>query len=192
MNISLRIATPADAAAIAAIYAPYVLDTAITFETEVPNVAEIERRVATIGRQYPWLSAIDEGGQVLGYAYACEHRTRRAYRWSVDVGIYLDARAHRRGIGHRLYEALFALLLWQGYYNAYAGITLPNQASIGLHEALGFERVGVYRRVGHKLGAWRDVGWWELLLRESASEPGEPLAFSELPTSEVDELLSAT
>ncbi len=186
----LRVATMQDAQAFASIYAPYVTDTAITFETEVPDAAEFSQRVQKIGRQYPWLAAVD-GEHVLGYAYACEHRTRRAYRWSVDVGIYLDARAHRRGIGRRLYETLFALLVRQGYYNAYAGITIPNDASIGLHEALGFRRVGIYRRVGHKLGAWRDVGWWELLMRESAAAPGEPIPFSELPAAEVQELLAA-
>jgi phosphinothricin acetyltransferase len=186
----LRIATTADAAAFASIYAPYVRDTAITFETEAPEAAEFAQRISRIGVQYPWLLA-EQAGQVLGYAYACEHRTRRAYRWSVDVGIYLDAGMHRRGIGRRLYQALFALLIRQGYYNAYAGITVPNEASIGLHEALGFQKVGIYRRVGFKLGAWRDVGWWELLMRESAGAPGEPVPFSELPADEVKEVLVA-
>jgi phosphinothricin acetyltransferase len=180
----------AHGAAFAGIYAHYVTGTAITFETEAPDAAEFARRVHTIGRQYPWLVAVD-GDRVFGYAYACEHRTRRAYRWSVDVGIYLDAKAHRRGIGRRLYQALFALLVRQGYYNAYGGITVPNEASIGLHESLGFQRVGIYRRVGFKLGAWRDVGWWELMMRESMAEPGEPLAFVDLPPAEVEEILQA-
>lgn len=190
MQPLLRIATPADAAAFAAIYAPYVTDTAITFETESPDAREFAQRIERIGRQYPWLTAVD-GDRVLGYAYACEHRTRRAYRWSVDVGIYLHASAHRHGIGRRLYQTLFALLIRQGYYNAYGGITVPNDASIGLHESLGFQCVGIYRRVGYKLGAWRDVGWWELLMRESASEPGEPVAFGDLPAAEVREILLA-
>lgn len=190
MQPLLRIAATQDAAAFAAIYAPYVTDTAITFETEAPDEAEFAQRIGRIGRQYPWLAAAD-GDRVLGYAYACEHRTRRAYRWSVDVGIYLDAAAHRRGIGRRLYQTLFALLIRQGYYNAYGGITVPNVASIGLHESLGFQRVGIYRRVGYKLGAWRDVGWWELLMREPVAEPGEPVPFSELPTAEVQEILAS-
>jgi L-amino acid N-acyltransferase YncA len=187
---SLRLAAPEDAAAIAAIYASYVSDTVITFETEVPNAAEFARRIETVTQHYPWLVAVD-GDAVLGYAYACEHRTRRAYRWSVDVGIYLDAQAQRRGLGRRLYQALFALLVRQGYYNAYAGITLPNAASIGLHEAMGFERIGVYRSVGFKLGRWLDVGWWELRMRESAREPAEPLPLAQLPADEVAAIVAA-
>ena len=190
MQVHLRVAGPQDAQAFSTIYAPYVSDTAITFETEAPDASEFTRRVQTIGRQYPWLAAVD-GDHVLGYAYACEHRSRRAYRWSVDVGIYLDANTHRRGIGRRLYQALFALLVRQGYYNAYGGITIPNEASIGLHESLGFQRVGIYRRVGFKLGAWRDVGWWELMMRESMAEPGEPVAFVDLPADEVREIVEA-
>ena len=186
----LRIATAADADSFAAIYAAYVHQTAFTFETEAPDAAEFARRLQTIARQYPWLAAVDRDG-VIGYAYACEHRARRAYRWSVDVGIYLDATVHRRGVGRRLYQALFALLIRQGYYNAYAGITVPNAPSIGLHESLGFQRVGIYRRVGYKLGAWRDVGWWELLMRESAAEPGELVPFCELPIEEVQALIEA-
>ena len=189
--IQLRVATPQDAAACAAIYAPYVTGTVITFETELPKAADFADRIGKVGAQYPWLIAAD-GDTVFGYAYAGPHNPRPAYRWSVDVAIYLASTAHRRGIGRRLYQALLALLLRQGYYNAYGRITVPNDASIGLHEALGFERVGYLRRAGYKLGGWYDVGFWELLMRESAAEPGEPIAFADLPPAEVREMLEAS
>ena len=176
----IRLAEAADAPAIAAIYAGYVRDTVITFEIEpAPDAAEFGRRLANVGLRWPWLVA-EAAGQVLGYAYAGEHRSRAAYRWDVDAGIYLDPAAHRRGLGRRLYTALFALLRLQGYYNAYAGITLPNAASVGLHEAVGFAPVGIYREVGYKHGAWHDVGWWGLRLQPLPPQPGEPVPFPAL------------
>ena len=132
-----------------------------------------------IGGQYPWLAA-SAGGRVIGYAYACENRSRLAYRWSVDAAVYLHASAQRAGIGRGLYQRLFALLRTQGYVNAFAGISLPNAASVGLHEAMGFTLIGVYRSVGYKLGAWRDVGWWQLALQDPPANPPEPLAFEDL------------
>ena len=189
MAITIRPATVLDAAVFAVFFVSFVSFSVFSFETEAPDAAEFARRIEAIGHHFPWLVAANDD-HIVGYAYACEHRTRRAYRWSVDAGIYLDAGSHRRGIGRRLYQALFTLLLRQGYYNAYAGITVPNAGSIGLHEALGFERVGIYRRVGFKLGAWRDVGWWELLLRESQAAPREPTPFRELPMDEVRAVLA--
>lgn len=176
---SIRLATASDAAAIARIYAPYVRDTAISFETEPPDAAEMARRLAAIGERHPWLVAVDGQG-LLGYAYAGEHRSRAAYRWDADVAVYLEPRAHRRGIGRALYRRLFALLRAQGYVNAYAGIALPNAASVGLHEALGFVPVGVYRGVGYKHGAWHDVGWWGLRLQAPPSPPAEPVPLPRL------------
>ena len=140
-TVRFRETTAGDAASIAAIYALYMRDTIISFETEPPAAAEMSRRIASVGERYPWLLA-EQGGQVLGYAYAGEHRSRAAYRWDVDVAVYLAAAAHRRGIGRRLYQVLFDMLRLQGYINAYAGISLPNAASVGLHESLGFLAVG--------------------------------------------------
>jgi L-amino acid N-acyltransferase YncA len=111
--------------------------------------------------------------EVLGYAYASQHRSRPAYQWSVDVSVYVQAQARRTGVGRALYQSLFALLALQGFYNAYAGITLPNPGSVGLHEAVGFQPIGVYRAVGYKLGSWHDVGWWQLALRKHTI-PAEP------------------
>ncbi|MGH7789790.1 MAG: arsinothricin resistance N-acetyltransferase ArsN1 family B [Candidatus Binatia bacterium] len=170
----LRRATADDAAAVAAIYAPYVRDTAISFEIDPPDGAEMRRRIAAVGETYPWLIAHPASGDPVGYAYASRHRDRAAYRWSVDVTVYVHRDAHRRGTGRALYQALLPVVAAQGYRNAYAGITLPNAASVGVHEAMGFTPVGVYRRVGWKLGAWHDVGWWALELGSGAGDPDEP------------------
>ena len=189
-TVEYRVATLDDARAIAAIYAPYVCDTAITFEIDPPPDAdELAARVARIGAIYPWLVAVSDG-EIAGYAYACENRTRAAYRWSVDAAVYLRESAHRRGIGRGLYERLFALLRVQGFVNAFAGITLPNEPSIALHEAFGFRLIGVHRDVGWKLGAWRDVGWWQLSLATPATEPAEPIAFRDLDAAVVGRALN--
>ena len=174
----IRLATSADAEAIAAIYRPIVDATAISFETVPPAPAEIARRIASILEIAPWL-VYQDGDAIAGYAYGSRHRDRAAYQWSVDVSVYVAGSARRRGIGRALYEALFPLLRLQGFYAAYAGITLPNAASVGLHEAVGFRPVGVYRAVGYKLGAWHDVGWWQLSLRDRAPEPRAPRSFRE-------------
>jgi L-amino acid N-acyltransferase YncA len=188
-DIEYRLATAEDAAAIAALYAPYVSDTIISFETDAPDAAEIAARIARIGRQYPWLVAAS-GGRVVGYAYACENRARLAYRWSVDAAVYLDPSAQRKGIGSALYRRLFALLRALGYVNAFAGISLPNAASVALHEAMGFAPIGIYRNVGYKLGAWRDVGWWQLALCNPPQQAIEPLAIGELDDAVVDAVLA--
>ncbi len=145
----------------------------ISFEIEPPSASEIGERIASTRTRYPWLVAT-AAGEVIGYAYAGEHRQRAAYRWSTDVSAYIAETARRQGVGRRLYEELFKVLRGQGFRAAFAGITLPNQASVGLHEALGFEAVGVYRQVGFKLGAWRDVGWWRLGLADGAETQGAP------------------
>ena len=169
----IRLAGPGDAAAVAAIYAPYVTGASTSFEYAPPDEAEIAARIASTLAATPYL-VYESAGEILGFAYASKHRERAAYQWSVDVSVYVDDRAHRRGVGRALYESLFALLRLQGYYAAHAGITLPNPASVGLHEALGFRLVGVYRAVGFKRGAWHDVGWWQLPLRERTGTPDPP------------------
>ncbi|HYC55331.1 MAG TPA: arsinothricin resistance N-acetyltransferase ArsN1 family B [Candidatus Binatia bacterium] len=181
MALWLRAATYEDAGAIASIYAPYVERTVISFEEVAPTAEQIRERMHPA---FAWLVACEDD-RVVGYAYSSRHRDRASYRWSVDVSVYLDERWHRRGVGRALYASLLEALRTQRFIRAYAGITLPNQASVALHEAMGFARIGVYAAVGYKFGRWRDVGWWGLALgsADGGAEPAEPIAASELMTT---------
>ena len=168
----VRHADPArDAAACAAIYAPHVEHSPTSFEEDAPDAAEMAARIEAVSATHAWLVA-ELDGRVAGFAYAGQHRARSAYRWAADVSIYLDEHFRGRGLGRELYGALFGLLRRQRLLVACAGITLPNAASTGLHQAMGFVPVGVYRAIGYKDGAWRDVGWWQLQLAERV--PGPP------------------
>jgi L-amino acid N-acyltransferase YncA len=179
MSATIRLAAPEDAAAVLAIYAPIVRNTAISFEVEPPTLVEMAERIATTLQHLPWL-VCDRQGEILGYVYASAHRVRAAYQWSVDVTVYIHPAARRTGIGRALYTALFALLARQGFFQCFAGITLPNPASVGLHESLGFHTIGIYRRVGYKLGAWHDVGWWQRALQPGQHPPAPPTTFAVL------------
>lgn len=159
--MQIRSATPDDAEAVLAIYAPVVRETTISFELEVPTIEEMRARIAATIAHLLWLVGVDDTGTVVGYAYAGKHRERAAYQWAVDVTAYVHAEHRGRGIGKALYGRLFESLTAAGYCQAFAGIALPNSASIALHESVGFTPIGVYRNVGFKHGAWRDVGWWQ-------------------------------
>ena len=164
-----------DGGACAAIYAPNVDASPVSFEEVAPSAAEMSERIARIGATHPWL-VLEEDREVVGYAYSSPHRSRGAYRWAVDVAAYVAAGHRGRGQGRALYEALIERLREQRFHVACAGIALPNDASVALHERLGFVPVGVYRRIGWKAGAWRDVGWWQLELAPAGDEPpAEPL-----------------
>lgn len=165
----IRTATIQDAAKILEIYSPFVKDTPVSFETEVPSIQEMQNRISETTEKFPWL-VYEKEGQVTGYAYANPHRSRCAYAWSVEVTLYMDPRFQRLGIGKKLYEKLFELLREQGAVNVFAGITLPNEASIGIHEALGFQKIGQFKDIGFKLGKWWNTGWWQLQLQK----PKEP------------------
>jgi L-amino acid N-acyltransferase YncA len=169
----VRSATAADAAACAAIYAPYVRDTAISFETEPPSTVDMAARIAAASRQHAWLVLADGGGDVVGYAYGSPYKARAAYRWACEVSVYVDRDRQRSGGGRSLYQALFARLAERGLRTVVAGITLPNEASVGLHRALGFEPVGVYRRIGWKHGRWHDVAWMQRPIGDGADPPDE-------------------
>ena len=182
MTDTIRLATPADAAAIAEIYAPFCTEHTTSFETVAPGRAEMAQRIQKTLQQHPWL-VMEAHGSIAGYAYASRHRERAAYRWAVDVAAYVHASRRGQGVGRRLYQALIGVLAAQHYFRAYAGISLPNEASVALHEAVGFHPLGVYRGVGYKLGAWRDVGWWELALQPLADPPPEPRAIASLIAS---------
>jgi len=173
MPTLIRLATPEDGDALADIYRPAVTDSAISFELEPPSGEEMGRRVAKILERTPWL-ACERDGAVLGYAYASRHRDRAAYQWSFDVSAYVHPGARRLGVGRALYTSLFAALAVQGFRNAYAGIALPNEASVALHTAVGFTPVGVYRGVGYKQGAWHDVAWFERPLAPRDVDPSAP------------------
>lgn len=174
----VRVATENDAAAVARIYAPYVCETAISFEDVPPSPDDMSGRIRRTLSTHPFL-VFEDGYSVVAYAYASPHRERAAYRWSADVAIYAAPEVHRRGVGRALYAGLLDMLRRQGFHAAFAGITLPNDNSVGLHEAMGFEHVGTYAEVGFKLGAWRDVGWWQCRI---ASGPpcGALIAFPDL------------
>ena len=180
---TIRLAGQHDAAAIAAIYGPFCASTTVSFEYAAPSTDEVADRIRAITAHFPWL-VLEGDGVVTGYAYASRHRDRAAYGWSVDTAVYVSPTHRRRGVGRALYTTLFRLLRLQGYFKAYAGITLPNSASSGLHEAVGFRLVGVYRGVGYKHGGWHDVAWYEVALQAERLNPDPPLpvsAFAESP-----------
>ena len=170
---TIRLAHTGDAAAVAAIYAPYCEDSAVSFEQVAPTAADMAQRITAVVAKRPWI-VLEEEGTVIGYAYAAAHNERWAYRWSVNTAIYISRAHQRRGAGRALYATLFDLLRGLGYYKAIAAITLPNHASVGLHAAMGFELVGTYRAIGYKLGAWRDVGWYQASIQPLPHEPQEP------------------
>lgn len=163
--LSIRAARETDAPALLAIYTPFVQNTTVSFELDVPSLEEFTGRIRKSLDGWAWLVA-ERDGEILGYAYGSAHRTRRAYQWSVDVSVYVVPTYHRQGIGRTLYAALFDELAAKGYCSAFAGIALPNDASVGLHRSVGFELVGVYKQVGRKFGAWHDVAWFQRHLRD--------------------------
>lgn len=176
--IAIRAADPGDAAAIAAIYAPFVLSGTVSFETDAPDTRAMRQRMAASDGHYPWLVATNgDGGGVLGYAYASRFRDRPAYKWVVETSIYMAGDAQQRGVGRLLYEALLDTLRAQGFTQAIGVISLPNDASITLHEQVGFRRAGVYREIGFKFGRWIDVGFWQRELNDSAVPPNDPRPF---------------
>ena len=186
----IRLADEADAEAMLAIYAPIVLETAISFELEPPSVEEFRSRIRSTLTRTPWL-VCEIDGTVAGYAYAGPLRTREAYQWSVEVTVYVHSDYRRHGVGSAVYTSLFDCLRHQGYMNAYGGIALPNPGSVGLHESMGFVHIGTYRNVGYKLGAWHDVGWWQLELMSVAEEPAPPKLLPDVQdTDEFSECIS--
>ncbi len=174
MGMQLRLGREDDAAAMLAIYAPFVRTTAISFELEPPDLAEFCQRIRDTLEYAPWL-VCDHGGAIAGYAYGSKFRPRAAYRWTIEVTVYVSPAYHRRGVGRALYTALLNCLRCQGFQTATAGIALPNDASIRLHESVGFRPVGVFHAAGFKLGAWHDVAWYERSLGDRGPSPNEPV-----------------
>jgi phosphinothricin acetyltransferase len=184
--MEIRLATPADAGAIRAIYAPIVRSTSISFELEPPTAAGMAARIAAVLPAYPWLVMADGDG-VAGYAYGRRFHERAAYGWSVETSVYIRHAHRRAGVGGALYRSLLDLLARQGYRQALAGITLPNPASVALHEACGFRLAGVQEHVGWKLGAWHDVSWYQRELAPGAGAPEVPVPVDRLPRGSLEE-----
>ena len=161
INKKIRLATDDDSVPILEIYEPFIRDTIITFENEVPTITEFRKRISDIQKRYPWL-VCEISGNIVGYAYASQFNDRAAYDWSTDFSIYINPEYQRKNIGKALYFCLSELLKLQGYCNAYAGVTLPNINSESLHQSFGFKSIGVYQNAGYKLGNWYDVKWFGL------------------------------
>ncbi len=164
MGEKIRVAKLEDTERMLEIYSPFVQSTPISFEVEVPGFTEFSNRMRHTMNHFPWL-VYEVEGAVVAYTYASEHRSRYAYSWSCDSAVYVDSNYKRKGFGRRLYQSLFSCLKIQGYFNVFAGVVRSNKASIGLHKALGFEKVGTYQNVGFKFDKWYDVSWYQLKLR---------------------------
>lgn len=187
----IRLATEADLDELLAIYSPYVESTIISFEYEVPSREEFLERIRTYSEDYPWL-VCECDGKIAGYAYASKHRTRTAYQWSAESTVYIHKDFHRKGIARLLYETLFEILRVQGYFNVFAGISLPNDQSVGFHLALGFEVVGVFRNIGYKFGNWHGTHWSQLQLSKYLKDPPVPLKMEKiLNGKELQRILTA-
>ncbi|MEP7253928.1 MAG: N-acetyltransferase family protein [Ginsengibacter sp.] len=185
----LRVATPGDAVPILDIYSPYILNTSVTFEMEVPGISAFSERITGYLESWPWL-VYEVDGDVAGYAYGTRHRERIAYQWCVETSVYVDSRFQKQGIAIALYDALIEILNYQGFRNLYAGINLPNDKSVAFHEKCGFTWFANYKNVGYKLGQWKTVGWWIRRLNEYSDDPKPPLKFSELEPGYVNGVLS--
>jgi len=182
-NKTIRLATEKDSASILQIYAPYITDTVITFECQVPSLTAFSQRMANIQRKYPWLVCeIDHN--IAGYAYASSFHEREAYDWSVDFSVYIDPQYHRKNIGKALYWALFETVKLQGYYNAYAIVVVPNIKSESLHESFGFKAIGIYQKAGYKFGGWHDVKWYGLKINEHIQSPAKPKLINEVSNTD--------
>jgi L-amino acid N-acyltransferase YncA len=176
---NIRLAKTDDAEGILAIYAPYISNTSFTFETEVPSKTDFQKRISDYLINWPWL-VCEIDGIIAGYAYGAKYRERTAYQWCVESSIYIHDDFQKQNIGKALYTALIEILKQQGYRNVYAVINLPNDKSVRFHESCGFTYFATYENVGYKLGKWKNVGWWQLVINEFGMEPKAPIKFSEL------------
>jgi phosphinothricin acetyltransferase len=187
----IRLATINDAKEIRDIYAPNILNASISFETELPSFEEMQSRIQTILQKYPWIVCeVDE--KIAGYVYASKHRDREAYQWSCECSIYMNNDFKGKGIGKELYQLLFQILKLQGFRNVYAGVTLPNEGSISIHEKCGFKHFATYENIGYKFDNWHSVGWWKLQINDYDLQPPPPLKISELNSEMLYERFNRT
>lgn len=182
-NYNIRLITPADADAALAVYAPYVLHTANTFEYEIPSVDDFRTKIKKITAQYPWL-VCECDGEIVGYAYGSTHRERAAYQWSPESTVYISDKHHRKGIARILYNTLFALLQQQGYINVFASVLVTNVNSVEFHRAYGFEEIGLFKNIGYKLGEWHTNLWFQYTLQEHVIDPSVPIPITKLLNDE--------
>lgn len=186
---TIRMATPSDASAILHIYSPYILNTSITFENEVPSEENFRKRIMTYLKTRPWL-VFEMNGIIAGYAYASHYRERTCYQWSTECSVYVHEKYQGNHIGKKLYEILFTILQYQGYRNLYAAINLPNDKSVKFHERFGFRWFANYENVGYKLGQWKTVGWWQLQLNEYLQEPLPVLHLDKINSAVLEKIIS--
>ena len=188
---TIRTAIASDAAAFLEIYAPFILKTAATFETEVPSIESFSQRITTYQQDWPWLTYTCDG-VIAGYAYATKHRERSAYQWSVESSVYVHDHFQQKGIAMILYQKLFAILKYQGCRNVYAGITLPNDKSVRFHQKCGFSWIADYNNIGYKLGRWHTVSWWQLALNPYDKDPAPVIKFPGVETGFLHSILEKT
>ena len=186
---SIRVAITDDAAGMLEIYAPFILNSGITQETEVPSVEDFQIRVISNLEERPWL-VCEINNEIAGYAYAGKHRDRKGYQWCTEPSVYISDKYYGLGIANALYTALFDILKIQGYVNAYAVITLPNDRSIAFHKKFGFEYLTTYKKIGYKLGQWHDVGWMQYEVNPHKENPGDPIKFKNVDNSIVGSILT--
>ena len=184
----IRLAQPKDTEGILAIYTHYITNTSFTFEAEVPSVTAFAERITSYLVNWPWL-VFEMDGKIAGYAYGSRYRERVGYQWCVECSVYIHDDFQRQGIAKKLYTALFEVLKKQGYRNVYAVINLPNERSVQLHETCGFKWFATYENVGYKLGKWKNVGWWQLIINDYSNEPAPPLSFSELDKKIIEKIV---
>jgi len=187
LTTEVRMAKKEDASQILEIYSPSILTSTTSFETMVPSVADMQNRIEACLQKYPWI-VCEVDGKIAAYVYASKHREREAYQWTCESSVYVHSDFKGKGIGGELYEALFQLLELQGFRNVYAGIALPNEASVRLHEKCGFVHFTTYENVGYKFGDWHTVGWWKLQVNDYDPEPPPPLKLSQLSAENVSGL----
>ncbi len=180
---NIRLITPTDAEAALAVYAPYVLHTANTFEYEIPSLDDFRTKIEKITAQYPWL-VCECDGEIVGYAYGSTHRERAAYQWSPESTVYISDKHHRKGIARVLYNTLFALLKQQGYINVFASVLVTNLNSVEFHRAYGFEEIGLFKNIGYKLGEWHTNLWFQYTLQEHVIDPHVPVPITEMLNNE--------
>lgn len=187
MGADIRVANKNDAAGMLEIYSPFILNSGVTQETEVPTVEDFQERILSNIEERPWL-VCEINNEIAGYAYAGKHRDRKGYQWCTEPSVYISEKYYGLGVANALYAALFDILKSLGYVNAYAVITLPNERSVAFHKKFGFEYLTTYKKIGYKLGQWHDVGWMQYEINPHMKDPRDPERFADMDKSVIDSI----